>query len=44
MENTKKLQGAEIKTYEGAAHWLMIEKREQVTEDVLDWLAKFRIS
>ena len=27
-----------IITYEDAAHWLMIERKETVTRDVLDWL------
>ena len=31
---------ARIITYEDAAHWLMIEKKEAVTRDVLDWLCE----
>lgn len=32
----------EIKTYEGAAHWLMIEKKDEVMKDVLAWLTEHR--
>ena len=39
MRETRRLYpAAKIITYEDAAHWLMIEKKEAVTRDVLDWL------
>ena len=39
MSETRRLYPtAKIITYEGAAHWLMIERKEAVTRDVLDWL------
>lgn len=31
---------ARIITYEDAAHWLMLEKKETLTRDVLDWLSE----
>jgi len=35
----KALPWAKIVTYEGAGHWLMLEKKDEVTREVLDWLA-----
>lgn len=35
----KVLPWGKIITYEGAGHWLMVEKKEEVTRDVLDWLS-----
>lgn len=32
------LQHMEVIEYDDAAHWLMIEKKEEVTKDVLKWL------
>jgi len=34
----KILPWGKIITYEGAGHWLMLEKKDEVTRDVLDWL------
>ena len=34
----KVLPWARMVTYEGAGHWLMVEKKDEVTRDVLDWL------
>jgi pimeloyl-ACP methyl ester carboxylesterase len=30
-------------TYEGAGHWLMLEKKDKVIRDVLDWLTDMRL-
>ena len=35
----KILPWAKIITYEGTGHWLMVEKKDEVVRDVLDWLA-----
>lgn len=35
------LPWTKIVTYEGAGHWLMLEKKDEVTQDVLNWLADF---
>ena len=41
MRETRRLYpAAKIITYEDAAHWIMIEKKEAVTRDVLDWLCE----
>ena len=41
MRETRRLYpAAKIITYEDAAHWLLIEKKETVTRDVLDWLCE----
>ena len=41
MRETRRLYPtARIITYEDAAHWLMIEKKEAVAMDVLDWLCE----
>ncbi|KAF9782169.1 Alpha/Beta hydrolase protein [Thelephora terrestris] len=37
----KALPWARIVTYEGAGHWLMVETKDEVTRDVLDWLTSF---
>jgi len=34
----KVLPWGKIIAYEGAGHWLMVEKKDEVTRDVLDWL------
>ena len=34
----KVLPWGKIIAYEGAGHWLMLEKEAEVTRDVLDWL------
>lgn len=43
-DDIKRLYGkdATVITYRGAAHWLMIEKKEEVTEGVLRWLTMVR--
>lgn len=38
----KVLPWAKIITYEGAGHWIMVERRDEVTRDVLSWLADVR--
>ena len=35
----KILPWGKIITYEGAGHWLMVERKDEVIQDVLDWLA-----
>jgi len=35
----KVLPWAKIITYEGAGHWLMVDKKGEVIQDVLDWLS-----
>lgn len=41
MRETRRLYPtAKIVTYEDAGHWLMIEKKDAVTRDVLDWLCE----
>ena len=35
----KVLPWGKIITYEGAGHWLMLEKKDEVIRDVLDWLS-----
>ena len=35
----KALPRTKIVTYEDAGHWLMLEKKDEVTRDVLNWLA-----
>lgn len=41
MRETRRLYpAAKIITYEDAAHWVMIEKKEAVTRDVLKWLCE----
>jgi len=30
-------------TYEGAGHWLMLERKDEVIRDVLDWLADMKL-
>ena len=42
MEATKNLSNSEVISYGGAGHWLMLERKEQVTKDVLSWLRKVR--
>ena len=39
-ETCRLYPAAKIITYEDAAHWLLIEKKEAVTRDVLDWLGE----
>jgi soluble epoxide hydrolase/lipid-phosphate phosphatase len=34
----KVLPWAKVIIYEGAGHWLMVEKKDEVIRDVLDWL------
>jgi soluble epoxide hydrolase/lipid-phosphate phosphatase len=34
----KLLPWGKIITYEGTGHWLMLERKAEVTRDVLDWL------
>ena len=38
----KVLPWAKIITYEGTGHWLMLEKKDEVIRDVLDWLTDLR--
>jgi pimeloyl-ACP methyl ester carboxylesterase len=38
----KILPWAKIITYAGAGHWLMVERKEEVTRDVLDWLSDIK--
>ncbi|KAF9645124.1 alpha/beta-hydrolase [Thelephora ganbajun] len=41
LRETRRLYpAAKIITYEDAAHWLMLEKKEAVARDVLDWLCQ----
>jgi pimeloyl-ACP methyl ester carboxylesterase len=42
MEQTERLCKATVITYKGVAHWPMIERKEQVAKDVLDWLGGIR--
>jgi len=35
----KVLPWGKIITYPDAGHWLMVEKKDEVTRDVLDWLS-----
>jgi pimeloyl-ACP methyl ester carboxylesterase len=34
----KVLPWTKVVTYAGTGHWLMLEKRKEVTRDVLNWL------
>ena len=43
VENMRKiLPWGKIITYEGAGHWLMVERRDEVIRDVLGWLTDIR--
>jgi len=39
----KVLPWGKIITYEGVGHWLMLEKKDDVIKDVLDWLTDARL-
>lgn len=39
----KALPWGRIITYEGAGHWLMLERKDEVIRDVLNWLADVKL-
>ena len=39
----KALPWARTITYEGAGHWLMLERKDEVIRDVLDWLTDMKL-